>query len=191
VAPAPAADRTYRLLEGRFDSVDQARSSPGVGALQVTACPAEAVGLGPRALYVEWTQLARPDTPERQRVVVVEPGEPAEETAISRVFELADPGAAAGACGRKSPPRFRRDELVERVGCAMSLHADGTVFRGSTSGRGCPSSRDGATYATHELVLDALGFRTLDRGYDPTGAPRWGAAAGPVIFVRRTPLGTP
>lgn len=179
-----------RLLTGRFDSADQARSSPGFAAIQVVACPADVPVLGPRVLYVEQARMESPDVPERQRVLVLEPGEPLESAAVSRVFELAVPGSSVGACGLAVRPRFTRDELVERVGCSMALRSDGTVWRGSTSGRGCPSTLGGATYVTSEVVLDTLGYRAWDRGFDASGAQRWGES-GPYVFVRRTPLSPP
>ena len=188
--PAGAADRVYRLLSGRFDSADQARSSPGFSALQITGCPADVPSLGPRALYLESAPVDAPDRPGRQRVYLLEPGDPVESAAVLRVFELAVPGSSVGGCGLARRPRFTRDELVERVGCTLSLHADGKVFRGSSRGRGCPGAAPGATYATQELVLDAFGFRSWERGYDASGTQRSGAG-GPYVFVRRTPLPPP
>lgn len=189
-APAGAADAVVRLLAGRFDSADQARSSPGFAAIEVVACPADVPGLGPRVLYVEQTRLESPGTPERQRVLAIDPGEPVESVAVARVFELAVPGSSIGACGLAVRPRFTRDELVERVGCAMVFRRDASVWRGATSGRGCPSTRGGATYVTSERVLDTLGYRAWDRGYDASGAQRWGES-GPYVLVRRTPLSPP
>jgi hypothetical protein len=111
-APAGAADRVYRLLAGRFDSVDQARSSPGFTALQLSACPADVPALGPRVLYVEQVRMDGTDTPDRQRVYVIDPGDPVESAAVARVFELAVAGSSVGACGLSARPRFTRDELV-------------------------------------------------------------------------------
>ena len=189
-APAGAADKVYRLLAGRFDSVDQARSSPGFTAFQVSVCPADVPALGTRVLYAEQVRMDGTDTPERQRVYVIEPGEPVESSAVARVFELAVAGSSVGACGLSVRPRFTRDELVERVGCTISLRADGPVYRGSTSGRGCPTTLNGATYTTSDVVLDTVGFRSWERGYDPGGTRRWGES-GPYVFVRRTPLPSP
>jgi len=192
--PAPVAsgpaDTVVRLLTGRFDSADQARSSPGFAAIQVVACPADVPALGPRVLYVEQARMESPDVPERQRVLVLEPGDPVESAAVARVFELAVNGSSVGACGLAVRPRFTRDELVERVGCALALKSDATVWRGSTSGRGCPSTLGGATYVTSEVVLDTLGYRAWERGFDASGAQRWGES-GPYVFVRRTPLSPP
>lgn len=188
--PAGAADAAYRLLEGRFDSADQARSSPGFAAVQVVACHADVPALGPRVLYVEQARMDAPGAPVRQRVFVVEPSEPMESAAVSRVFELAVPGSSVGACGLPVRPRFTREELVERVGCTVSLHADGFVYRGGTTGRGCPTTQSGATYVTSDMVLDTVGFRSWERGYDPGGTRRWGEPV-PYVFVRRTPLPSP
>jgi CpeT/CpcT family (DUF1001) len=191
-APAPpaiggAADRSYHLLEGRFDSADQARSTPGYPPIQLVACPAEVPSLGPRVLYVEQARLDAADAPSRQRVYVLEPREPLESAAVARVFELENPRAAVGACARARPPQFARDELIERVGCAVELRADGSLFRGATAGRGCPTTQGEATYATSEWLVDGLGLRSSESGFDATGTRRWGPQAGPVVFVRRSP----
>ena len=186
-APAGAADRSYQLLAGRFDSADQARSSPGYPALQMEACPADVPSLGPRVLYVEQTRVDGSDAPVRQRVYALEPGEPLDSVAVARIFELENPRAAVRACARGRPPRFDRDELVERVGCAVALHAEGALFRGTTTGRGCPTTQGDATYATSEWMIDAVGVRSRETGFDATGARRWGNDSGPVSFVRRSP----
>jgi hypothetical protein len=185
--PGGAADRGFHLLEGRFDSADQARSTPGYPALQLVACPAEAPSLGTRVLYVEHARVDALEAPVRQRVYVLEPGDPLESAAVARVFELENPRGAAGACSRSAPPRFSRDELIERVGCAVALRADGSLFRGTTTGRGCPTDRDGATYATSEWMVDGLGLRSSETGFDAAGTRKWGSTAGPVVFVRRSP----
>lgn len=187
-APGGAADRSYHLLEGRFDSADQARSTPGYSAIQLVACPAEVPSLGPRALYVEHARLEASDSePVRQRVYLLEPDEPLESAAVVRVFELENPRAAVGACARGRPPRFARDELIERVGCAIALRAEGDLLRGATSGRGCPTTQGGATYASSEWMVDGVGLRSWETGFDAAGTRKWGPEAGPVVFVRRSP----
>ncbi|HTS80016.1 MAG TPA: chromophore lyase CpcT/CpeT [Myxococcaceae bacterium] len=183
-----AADTLYWLLAGRFDSADQARSTPGYPALQVVACPAEVVGLGPRALYVEQARMESPRAPYEQRVYVLEPLEPSSSVAVSHVFVLAQPAAAVGACEQGRPPRFERDALVEHLGCAVRLHAEGNAWQGSTSGQGCRSALGGASYVTGEWMVDARGFRSWERGFDATGAQTWGVDSTPYVFVRRTPL---
>ena len=187
IASGGFADRSYYLLEGRFDSADQARSTPGYPAIQLMACPAEVPSLGPRVLYVEQVRLDAPDVPLRQRVYVLEPGEPLESAAVARVFELENPSAAVGACARSRPPMFARDELMERVGCAVALRTEGSLVRGATTGRSCPTTQGGATYATTEWMVDGLGLRARETGFDATGMRKWGNDAGPVVFVRRSP----
>lgn len=186
-APAGAANRSYQLLAGRFDSADQARSSPGYPAIQMVACPADVPSLGPRVLYVEQTRVDASDAPVRQRVYALEPGDPLDSVAVARVFELENSRAAVGACARGRPPQFARDELIERVGCAVILRAEGGLFRGATTGRGCPTTQGEATYVTSEWMIDAVGVRSRETGFDATGARRWGNEAGPVAFVRRSP----
>lgn len=185
---ATAADTVYWLLTGRFDSADQARSTPEFPAVQVVVCPAQVAGMGPRVLYLEQARMDSPRAPYEQRVYVVEPLEPSTSVAVSRSFELADPGRAVGACDQGTPPRFDRDALVERLGCAVRVEAEGEVWRGSTSGRGCRTTLRGAAYSTTEVALYALGFRSWERGYDAAGNQTWGVDSTPFVFVRRTPL---
>jgi hypothetical protein len=182
------ADRALQFLTGRFDSADLARSAPGVSALEVTACTAEVSGLPPRALYVEETVLGATEAPRRQRVFVLEPGEPTGATVLWRTFDVVSLGAAAGACRGGGHPRFARDEVRERPGCAVSLHWDGNVFRGGTSGRSCPSTLAGATWASHETMLDAMGFRLWEKAFDANGQPVGKADVGTYVFVRRSPV---
>jgi len=185
-----AADRAFQFLTGRFDSADLARSSPGVSALEVTACAAEVAGLPPRALYVEETPLGTPELPRRQRIFVLEPGDSDGQPVLWRTFDLVSPGPAAGGCRGAGHPRFARDEVRERPGCAMALHWDGNVFRGATSGRSCPSTLAGAVWARHETMVDALGFRLWEQAFDVEGQPVGKADVGTYVFVRRSPVVT-
>ena len=82
---------------------------------------------------------------------------------------------------------FARDELMERVGCAVALRTEGSLVRGATTGRSCPTTQGGATYATTEWMVDGLGLRARETGFDATGMRKWGNDAGPVVFVRRSP----
>jgi hypothetical protein len=185
-----AADRAYQFLSGRFDSADLARSSPGVSALEVMACAADVAGLPPRALYVEETPLGTPDGPRRQRVVVLEPGDSEGAAVLWRTFDLVNPGGAVDGCRGGGHPRFARDEVRERPGCAMVLRWDGNVFRGATSGRSCPSTLAGATWARHETMVDAMGFRLWEQAFDVEGQPVGKADVGTYVFVRRSPVVT-
>ena len=121
-----------RLLDGPIRL-----GGPGPELTRVPGDPggglsADVPALGPRVLYVEQARMDGLEAPTRQRVYVVDPGEPMESAAVIRVFELAVAGSSVGACGRAVRPRFTRDELVERVGCAMALRSDGPVWRGAT-----------------------------------------------------------
>lgn len=61
-------------------------------------------------------------------------------------------------------------------------------FSGQTHERDCPSSLNGASFASSEVELRSDQMSSWDRGYDADGAQVWGATAGPYRFVRRTPL---
>jgi hypothetical protein len=59
------------------------------------------------------------------------------------------------------------------------------VWRGSTLGDGCVSTRQGAAYTTSLVEVDAAGLRTLDRGFDAKGTQVWGSEKGAYEFRRK------
>lgn len=135
-------------------------------------------------LYVEQARADHLDKPYRQRAYRLRYGE--EGTLVSEVFTLPSPLRFAGAW--KQPEKLAGltpDSLVARAGCAILLRAreDGS-FAGSTHERDCPSDLRGAAYATSEVVIDANGMVSWDRGFDAEGKQVWGAEKGGYVFRR-------
>jgi CpeT protein len=174
-----------RSLIGRYDSAEQAARDPAFKSIHLVICPALAPELGERVLYVEQASADALDKPYRQRLYVVD--SLGAEQVTSRVFELKNPTAAVGLCDRGTLARFVRADVEERLGCAVSLHREGTAFVGSTTGRTCTSTLRGAAWATSEVRLDEHGLVSWDRGFDEGARQVWGAVSGPYEFVRRTP----
>lgn len=136
-------------------------------------------------LYVEQAMAEHLDAPYRQRVYRVTRG--GERSFLSAVYELPDPGAVVGAWRQERPlANLAPDALLERPGCAVTLHEDpeGT-FSGSTAERQCASVLRGATWASSEVRIDADGMTSWDRGFDAEGRQVWGSEAGPYRFVRQ------
>lgn len=189
VDTAPAEDTLVatmqKYLTGNFDSAEQATSDPSYFDIHLSICEVAVPELGPRVLYVEQARADSLNAPYRQRLYVVERRG---DKGVSRVFELKAPTKAKGWC--KDPTRLTLGaaDVEERAGCAVELSWDGTTFTGGTNGKDCPSTLEGATYATSEVTLDAKGLKSWDRGYDATGKQVWGAVKGPYVFTRRTPL---
>ncbi|MBW2525072.1 MAG: chromophore lyase CpcT/CpeT [Deltaproteobacteria bacterium] len=188
-ASAPnAAEQVEQLLTGRFDSSAQAAMNPTFYAVQLVTCPAVAPELGPRVLYVEQALVDQPSAPYRQRLYVIEPGPESTVDAVSRVFELVDPGAYVGRCDQGEPLSVVAAEAVERQGCRVELTAVEERFEGSTPGNECLSDFQGASYATSEVTLFETHIVSWDRGFDDEGEQVWGATAGGYVFDRKTPL---
>ena len=188
--------RVTELLTGRFDSSAQAATTPDYFDIHLAICPISAPTLGKHVLYVEQARADKLAEPYRQRLYVVEPGEPGE--VISRVFEFTDPAPFTGFCDRAEAdrPAYSDGLAAEKVGCAvhlreMAYNSDeqrgserSMGFGGGTEGDGCPSSLRGATHATSTVILNSAGMQSWDQGYDAAGTQVWGATAGPYHFLR-------
>jgi hypothetical protein len=147
-------------------------------------------------LYVEQAMAATPEKPYRQRVYhvtveyVADKGGIAEPVFKSAVYLL--PGTPqevlrfAGAWrDEKKLEGVKPEKLIPRDGCTvvMSRTAEGR-FEGATVGKGCPSERGGAKYATAEVHVNKDGLQTWDRGYNEKDEQVWGAEKGGYRFER-------
>jgi hypothetical protein len=190
------ADELTTFLTGRFDSKDQSVRDTSYFAITLAVCAASAPAIGARALYVE--QAREGDRPYRQRLYVVEPIDAT--TARSRVFELKSASKVVGACDAAQAPTFAPGDVDERVGCEVVLTRVPDRFRGHTpdarwdgqafvpdpAAAKCPSTLQGASYATSQVDLLADRMVSWDRGFDDAGRQVWGATKGGYEFLRRS-----
>jgi len=80
---------------------------------------------------------------------------------------------------------LKPEQLTPKDGCTVVLTRTAPkTFDGATVGKGCPSERSGAKYATAEVHVSAAGLKTWDRGYNDKDDQVWGATQGPYIFDR-------
>jgi CpeT protein len=187
---APDADAMLAAyLTGRFDSEAQSQSDPAYFAIQLIMCPVSVPDLGERVLYVE--QAVMGSEPYRQRLYVVEPLDPPKTHAVSKVYELADPTAAAGWCDDPTSLTLAAADTIERNGCHVEMEWKGDHFEGGTVGTTCTSSLQGASYATSEVEITDGQLSSWDRGFDAQGTQAWGATKGPYVFDRKTALELP
>ena len=181
-APAPSlADEAYTLLIGNFDSTAQSETDRSYYAISLIHCPVALDALGERVLYVEQALADTPDEPYRQRlytVVDVEGG------VATRLFELADPDAAIGACEDTAAVSWSVDTLAELEGCGVVLEPAQDGFVGSTVEDQCQSDYGGAAYATAQVTLTDAQLTSWDQGWSAAGEQVWGATAGPYVFDR-------
>ncbi len=178
-------------LAGRFDSQAQSEADYSYYPINLVMCPISLPDLGDHVLYVEQSVMDPPSAPYRQRLYVVEPLDPPETHAVSRVYELTDPAAAVGLCDGPRSLDLTTADVIERSGCDVEMEWVGDHFEGGTVGTECASSLHGASCATSEVVLTEDQLTSWDRGYDAEGNQVWGATKGPYIFDRKTPLELP
>lgn len=184
----PAVEVLARLLDGSFDSVAQAAANPAYYSVRLEVCSIAAPELGSRVLYVEQALMKRLEAPYRQRVYVLEPGDPLETRASGRVFALTNPKAAIGACANGRSLTLGAQDVVEQPGCALTLRLEGDRLMGGTVGTACPSELNGASYTTSDVVVSASGLESWDRGFAADGTQVWGTETGPYTFERRSPI---
>ncbi len=199
------ATKLHQWLAGRFDSVDQAKRDTTYREITLAVCEVPAPDLAPsgapgqpvRALYVEQAIMGSP--PYRQRMYLIEPQ--TASSARSLVFELANPQKVVGLCDQAKDKRaaFRSADVVARPGCHVEMHWvgdhfvghtpdarwDGAAFTKDPDGEKCPSSLEGASYATSNVELRQDTLRSWDQGWDSKNKQVWGATKGPYEFVRR------
>ena len=77
------------------------------------------------------------------------------------------------------------DSVIPREGCAVLLRREGpALFVGSTMGRECTRSLQGATYATTDARISENRFDSWDRGFNQADEQVWGSTSGGYVFRR-------
>lgn len=197
---APAGGRAWaggddyaelcRWLTGSFSSEKQARDDPQMFDIRLTMTRIWPERHDGYWLYVEQARADAADAPYRQRVYqVVDLGNGEFESRVytlpgASIRETIDRFAGAG----KDPSKLADvtpADLKLREGCSIYLKRDADgCFSGSTRGRGCPSSREGASYVTSEVRLSSDVLESWDRGWDDSGKQVWGSVQGGYVFRR-------
>ena len=175
------ADEVFNLLQGTFDSSQQASDDPTYFNISLKMCPIDAPLLGERVLYVEQAMYTRLSEPYRQRLYVIAP---IGDDVVSRVFELSSPANYIGVCDLGTRATVHEGEATLKSGCEVYLAEQGDGYIGGTAGKGCTSSLNGASYAASDVVLRDGEVSSWDRGYDSNGVQVWGATHGPYEFIR-------
>ncbi len=190
----PELERLVGLMVGSFSSEEQSKQDSEFRDIRLSMTRIWTDQAGDGAwLYVEQAVAGTLDKPYRQRIYHVSsmsyPGGDGKAHAmyVSEVWML--PGDPLRFVGADTDATKLNDvtpaDLVRKDGCEVLLAPakDGT-FAGSTLGRACPSDRQGATYTTSMVKVDANGLTTWDRGFDDAGTQVWGATKGSYQFKR-------
>ncbi|MHC4948831.1 MAG: CpcT/CpeT family chromophore lyase [Planctomycetota bacterium] len=195
-APAPELDldsrdlkRLVRWMIGSFSNVMQAEADPQ----QYVEARVEIVRIWHGRedgfwLYAEHAVDIDPDRPYQQRVYRATAW--TDGTLRLEPYEF-PPGEAlrhAGAWRSFDPlADLAPEDLVARPDCPILLRPeDDRMFVGATEGDGCASQREGAAYATTQLMVRDDMVVIWDRGFDATGLQVWGPQHGGYLFNRRT-----
>ncbi len=188
VSPVGAADpqleRLAGWMSGSFSSAAQAGEDPDFRHIVLHMARIWKQRGDGIWLYVEQAAAESAGSPYRQRVYHVR--RVGEDLFASSVFTFENPLSRAGAWRDESPlADLSPEDLEARQGCTIYLleRSDG-AFEGSTLGRLCRSELRGATWASSEVVIDAEGMVSWDRGFDDAGAQVWGAEKAGYRFER-------
>ncbi|AXI99315.1 CpeT/CpcT family (DUF1001) [Cyclonatronum proteinivorum] len=177
-----ALETLFTLMQGTFSSEAQSDADPAFFPIILHMEPVWTER--GRWLYVEQAVAGRETDPYRQRVYHVFRDETGQ--LVSDVFTLINEQDFVGAQFNPAVfDDFDADILEYRSGCAVFLEQTGPAeFTGGTYEDQCPSSLQGATFATSEVLISEEGMVTWDRGFDAEGQQVWGSESGGYIFLR-------
>lgn len=179
-----ALETLASTMQGSYTSAEQAASDSSYFNIELEMVRIWAKRKDGAWLYVEQAAADTKEKPYRQRVYRLT--EMNDSTFRSDIYTIRNGAKYFGAykdhglLAQLSPDSV---DLME--GCTITLHRQGSVYLGSTDGRGCPNRRGGATYATSEVTLMSDRMISWDRGYDESGKQVWGATKGGYIFRKR------
>lgn len=175
-----------KTMTGSFDSEAQSLTDSTYFNISLHMYPIWQES-GENWLYVEQALASTQDRPYRQRVYKVEAME--KGLIRSSVYTLKDQEQFIGQW--KNPAFFDQfnpeSVLTERTGCAVILGlTESGIFEGSTEGKGCESTINGASYASSSVKVFDNRIESWDQGWDVHGNQVWGATKGGYVFDKKT-----
>lgn len=172
-------------LTGEMDSSAQANSDQDYYAINLAASaiwPEREDGIW---IYLEQAPMETIDQPYRQRIYHLH--EPQLGQFVSDVYTLPDPDSVIGTWKNAHVlDEYGPEDLALRVGCSVYIQRDRvSQFSGATRGQNCSSSINDASYATSEVVINAAGINSWERGFNSNNEQVWGAEKGAYQFIRK------
>ena len=184
VDPADGAAALFELMQGSFDSSEQAAQDSAYYAISLHMYP-----IWPERgqyLYVEQALAAMQDKPYRQRVYALR--SVGDGVVESHVYKI--PGDSLWVGKWRTPEAFEvltLSDLEHLEGCEVRLTQVGEGhFSGATGDQSCPSVLYGASYAQSQVDVKPDRVESWDRGFDAEGNHIWGAEKGGYVFLRTT-----
>lgn len=171
-------------MEGSYTSAEQARADTSYQEIELEMKRIWGKRKDGAWFYVEQAAAGSKDEPYRQRVYHVQ--QVNDSTFTSDIYTIKSGEAHVGAY--KDPVKqdaLRADSLDLLEGCTITLQRQGNGYLGSTHGRNCANTRNGAAYATSEVSIFSTRMVSRDRGYNLAGEQVWGALKGGYIFIKK------
>ncbi|MFH1686398.1 MAG: chromophore lyase CpcT/CpeT [bacterium] len=186
ISRMPDLERLTMWMSGSFSSQTQAEQDSSYYDIRLHMKPIWLTRPGGYWMYVEQALATQTDKPYRQRIYHVTQLD--SSTFRSEVYELPRPDSFIGAwLNPAGLDVLTFDSLIELTGCAVVLKKSGdTAFVGSTVGRDCRSTLQGASYAVAGVVITAEAVFSWDRGFDAEDKQVWGAERTGYMFRRLT-----
>lgn len=171
-------------MQGSFSSEEQSKSDTNFFDIRLQMKQMWKERSDAIWIYVEQAVSSKLEKPYRQRVYKVL--QLPDGTFESAVFTFPEPLKYAGDWKKDNPlESLTPSDLIQRNGCSvfLSKNEDGS-FSGSTKGMGCESDLRNAKYATSEVIINAKGMTSWDRGFNEKDEQVWGATKGGYIFKK-------
>lgn len=171
-------------MQGSFSSEEQSKQDTNYFDIRLQMKPMWQERTDAVWIYVEQAVSSKLEKPYRQRVYKVT--QLSDGTFESAVFTFPDPLKYAGDWKKDKPlENLTPEDLIQRTGCSvyLSKNDDGS-FSGSTKGKGCESDLRNAKYASSEVVINAKGMTSWDRGFNEKDEQVWGAVTGGYVFKK-------
>jgi hypothetical protein len=181
-AQTSTLDKATQWLTGSFSSEAQSKIDTTYFNIHLQITPIWESSKDGKWLYVEQAVAKMLQKPYRQRIYHVTQRQ--DGKIESKIYTLNDPLRFA-----QKPNLVNQlpiDSIKLKEGCSVILDwvESANAFIGSTVGKGCPSDRSGASYATSEVNLMADKMISWDRGYNEKDEQVWGAEKGGYIFIK-------
>ncbi len=171
------------IMTGHFTSKEQSEQDPEYYNISLHVSPIWKNQDG-QWLYVEQALTSTQNKPYRQRIYHIQKvNDSILKSTIYTIPEQAD------WVGKWDTPEsfdsISPDQLEIREGCDVFLKkVSDKKYVGSTQGKNCSSSLNGASYATSIVEISSDQMISWDRGFDASGNHVWGAEKAGYVFKR-------
>jgi hypothetical protein len=126
-------------------------------------------------LYVEESRMAKSSVATGQNFLHFTRLD--DQTVLVKSYDAPNPGSYAGSWSDPSKMKnLKLEDLSEQQHCEVYLKKDESGnYYGTTAGRECTSTTNGASYATVDVMIYPNMFLIWERGFDANGNQVWGA----------------